>query len=242
MPSAITALISYPLWLFHNSKSIFLSVFRYRKNESQLLNAICDAVIIVLPDGRIKHMNSRAEAIAEQLQADSVDFLFSDIFAQGIDAEKFPLIQAIQQCEKTQDIVHCKKLTTLTGRLSKKTIVTAILQPVFDNNHLLESIIIGITDVTESTRTLQNLAFQATHNTLTQLPNRALLLERLEMAIYRANRIQKKVAILAIDLDRFKNVNDGLGHNLGDLVLKGGCTPISTIYSQREYIGTFRSR
>ncbi|MEB0136476.1 EAL domain-containing protein [Actimicrobium sp. CCC2.4] len=66
----------------------------------------------------------------------------------------------------------------------------------------------------------QRIAFLATHDNLTGLPNRSLLADRLKQAISQAKRTKQKVAVLFIDLDDFKNVNDSLGHAIGDRILK----------------------
>ena len=69
----------------------------------------------------------------------------------------------------------------------------------------------------------------ATRDALTGLPNRLLLHERLSQAIAQARRGARRVGVLFIDLDRFKNVNDTLGHRIGDELLKhvdaGACRP-----------------
>lgn len=75
-------------------------------------------------------------------------------------------------------------------------------------------------DITELKRSREQLHFLAHHDALTGLPNRSLFRERLEHSIQRAARHNEKIAILFLDLDRFKIVNDTLGHPVGDLLLK----------------------
>jgi len=75
-------------------------------------------------------------------------------------------------------------------------------------------------DVTERKQMEQLLADMATHDFLTELPNRVLLIDRFEVALAQAQRKDYKLAIMSLDLDRFKEVNDTMGHNVGDEVLK----------------------
>jgi len=86
--------------------------------------------------------------------------------------------------------------------------------------------VLVLNDITEQKRAEQELRYLANYDTLTSLPNRSLLSERLSRAIVRARREHGRVAVLFIDLDRFKEVNDSLGHATGDRILRAAATRV----------------
>jgi len=77
-----------------------------------------------------------------------------------------------------------------------------------------------VRDITQRKAAEEQVQFLAFHDALTGLPNRSLLCDRLAKALASASRCKEKVALLFLDLDHFKNVNDSLGHSVGDLLLK----------------------
>lgn len=78
----------------------------------------------------------------------------------------------------------------------------------------------AVRDITERKRYEAQLEYQANHDGLTGLPNRNLLVDRLNQALLYAERHQRQVAVLFVDLDHFKVINDSLGHDMGDRLLK----------------------
>ncbi|OEU66230.1 MAG: diguanylate cyclase [Desulfovibrio sp. S3730MH75] len=91
-------------------------------------------------------------------------------------------------------------------------------------------------DITEMKSKEEQLQFQAHHDALTGLPNRALLLDRMSIAIAHAKRLESRIALFFIDLDNFKTINDSLGHALGDRLLQRTTTRISNVFREQDTI------
>jgi diguanylate cyclase (GGDEF)-like protein/PAS domain S-box-containing protein len=94
------------------------------------------------------------------------------------------------------------------------------IEPVYDEEHVLTHYVGVQTDVTEQRQYITDLSFYATHDRLTALPNRTLLEDRLEHSYATAKRYNQLMAVVFIDLDDFKPINDTFGHAIGDEVLK----------------------
>ncbi|HEU4521933.1 MAG TPA: EAL domain-containing protein [Thermoanaerobaculia bacterium] len=94
-------------------------------------------------------------------------------------------------------------------------------------------------DISDRKRAEEQVEFQAYHDSLTQLPNRRLFVERLELSLLSARRARENVGVLFIDLDRFKTINDTLGHSVADELLVEIAQRLRTCVRQTDTVARY---
>jgi diguanylate cyclase (GGDEF)-like protein/PAS domain S-box-containing protein len=97
----------------------------------------------------------------------------------------------------------------------------------------------SLTNISEHKRQEASMHHQALHDALTGLPNRVLLDDRLEHAILLAHHQNEPLAVVMMDMDRFKDVNDTLGHQIGDVLLKQIAARLQTTLSETDTVARF---
>ncbi|MBN1689602.1 MAG: GGDEF domain-containing response regulator [Dehalococcoidia bacterium] len=164
---------------------------------------------------QLEHVD-RLSSGAEHIRKGPVDVILLDL---GL-----PDCSGLDGLTTVKGIAEQVPIVVLTGLDDEAVAVAAVqtgaqdylVKGQVDGNLLWRSIRYAI----ERKQLEQRLAYVATHDTLTGLPNRFLLTDRLDIAITQAERTHEKLAMLMLDLDRFKTVNDRLGHTIGDRLLK----------------------
>ncbi|UQZ83009.1 Cyclic di-GMP phosphodiesterase Gmr [Paenibacillus konkukensis] len=110
------------------------------------------------------------------------------------------------------------------------------INPVIDPSGTVSSLILVMRNITERKSSERKIRHLAYHDTLTDLPNRRLFMDRLRKEIHQAKQLRLQLAIMFLDLDRFKNINDSLGHEAGDLILIEAAQRISQCIRSNDMV------
>ncbi|RXE97265.1 EAL domain-containing protein [Pseudoalteromonas sp. PS5] len=110
---------------------------------------------------------------------------------------------------------------------------------VYDDKGLVQQYVAILSDMTERKAQEEQIEYQAYYDVLTGLPNRTLLLERIEQDIKRMSRTKHQSAVLFIDLDRFKRVNDTMGHEAGDVLLISVAKRLNELLRKSDTLSRF---
>lgn len=211
----VSLALSYPMWSLRRLEQLGDSLFRENEKVRATLNAIGDAVITTNTDGTIEIMNPAAE---KMLALTSEQAAHQDFFQVCQVAKQTD--QPLLSNRSLDSTMQLPETLVIRNKLGKEFVVRVSSRALHAANGQLSGIVYALTDLTEIMNINRKIAFMAAHDSLTELPNRVLLQDRLEQAIVVANREKTNFAVLFIDLDGFKKINDGMGHASGDSLLQ----------------------
>src|SRR6185503_10882968 len=189
-------------------------------HASVTLDCMADGVICADNRGDVTYLNavaermtgwSRDEASGRRLRA-----VFRLVNEEARETARDPLESTLQD----DAAIGLGRNLSLIRRDGRKSAIEGSTAPIQDSHGRVTGAVTVFRDVTRSRMMELELFRLAQHDPLTDLPNRALLNDRLNQAISRAQRHGSLVAVLFLDLDRFKRVNDSLGHAIGDKLLQ----------------------
>ncbi len=191
------------------------------KERAQVtLDSIGDAVLTTDVQGRIEYLNPVAEELTGWKQAEVQGDPLEKAFRIVSESSGETAVNPVLRCLKEGGIVGLANHTVLIHRDGERIAIEDSAAPILDRRGTIIGVVLVFHDVSEKRSLMRQLHHQAHHDALTGLPNRLLFNEHLSQALAQAKWKQGKLAVLFLDLDRFKLINDTMGHNSGDLLLK----------------------
>jgi diguanylate cyclase len=191
-----------------------------RERLKVTLESISDGVISTDRAGLVKFMNATAEQMTgwplEEAVGHSVDEVFAIIHERAGEFAANPVAECLAHeltCHSAEDVV-------LLSRFAERRDVRASAAPVRTPQGAVIGAVLVFQDITQSRALQRELKHSATHDSLTELPNRAAFERVLDKAVEQARQERRQHALCFIDLDRFKAVNDNAGHAAGDVLLR----------------------
>ena len=184
------------------------------------LNSIGDAVLCTNIEGRITYLNLVAESLTGWPREEATGRLLAEVF-RIIDGAtrkpaRDPMEMAVEQNKTVGLTVNC----VLVRRDGLESAIEDSAAPIHDRAGRIIGAVIVFHDVSAARAMSVQMTHSAQHDPVTNLPNRLLLNDRITQSIALARRQNRPIAVLFLDLDRFKYVNDSLGHAAGDELLQ----------------------
>ena len=196
------------------------ALFEEKERAEVTLNSIGDAVLSTDTLGRVTYLNLIAEKMTgwsrEEASGRPATEVFHIIDGATRAAVPDPLELAIHHDKPMGLTTNC----ILVRRDGFESAIEDSVAPIHDRSGQVTGAVVVFHDVSEARAVAIKMSHLAQHDFLTDLPNRVLFNDRLTQAIAIARRHQRQLGILFLDCDKFKEVNDSLGHTIGDLLLQ----------------------
>jgi diguanylate cyclase (GGDEF)-like protein/PAS domain S-box-containing protein len=184
------------------------------------LNCIGDAIACTDSSGNISFLNLIAEEMTGWSLTDAVGRPLTEILKVLNATSRESISDLLKAAIEENRTVHMPPNSILLRRDGAEIPIEDSVSPIHNRDGKTSSAVIVFRDVSAARAMAMQIAYSAQHDFLTGLPNRMLFNDRVNQAIALAPRNSKNVAVMFLDLDGFKHINDSLGHSIGDKLLQ----------------------
>ncbi len=212
--------LALAIYVIRNTSRIAKLNFIEKKLAQVTLGSIGDAVITTNAYGHIQFMNSEAEKMTGWSNKEASDLPILDIMCIVDSKTTKPLTNPVTHAIATRESINSNEHSALIDRNKNRFEIEYKASAILDSDNKNFGGVVVFRDVTETRELAKQLSHQASHDELTGLVNRREFEIRLNQAIDIAKTEHKQYALLYLDLDQFKIINDMGGHNAGDELLK----------------------
>ncbi|GAC1457512.1 MAG: hypothetical protein PVSMB6_16030 [Steroidobacteraceae bacterium] len=196
------------------------ALFRERELAQITLNSIGDAVVSTDLAGRVTYFNTVAESMTGWSRQEACGRQLEEVLRIVDGDSRKPALNPLALAMLQNRTVALSSNCVLIRRDGYESAIEDTAAPIHDRGGQMTGAVIVFHDVGVARAMSLRMSYLAQHDFLTELPNRMLLNDRLTQAIASAQRHKKLLAVLFLDVDDFKHVNDSLGHAVGDQLLQ----------------------
>ena len=184
------------------------------------LESIGDGVITTDINSKVTYLNPIAEKMTGWSNLEALNKPLLEVFKIVNESTRKLVPNPVDVVLQHGEIYGLANHTLLISKHGSEYSIEDSAAPIKSNDGQIMGVVLVFHDVSESRKMASKMTYLAEHDFLTGLPNRLLLNDRLNQVLTLAKRDKEYVALMFLDLDRFKNINDSLGHEIGDLLLK----------------------
>jgi diguanylate cyclase (GGDEF)-like protein len=196
------------------------ALYEEQERTRVTLDSIGDAVISTDLWGRVTYLNAVAERMTGWARGEASGRHVAEVF-RAVDGATGDDVRNAMELAVREDTTVCLTPNCTPGHdQAAEPLSENSAAPIHNRGGLVTGAVMVFRDMSTARALSHRMSYLAQHDSLTDLPNRGLLHDRLDHAISLAHRRRRKMAVLFIDIDRFKHVNDTLGHEIGDRLLR----------------------
>ena len=205
------------LFNLRHLRLLLFTLFEERLHRQESLSSLNDAVIYKDENDNVQELNQAAEGLTGITASQAIGRPLAEILQLQTyaKAQPYPIQELLEQ--KTKDT---REPLVVISKQGERCPVQIAIKAIYGRDKKQQRALIVLTDISKTEQLTREITYQETHNNLTRLPNLRSITEQLKTVLNEATTRQQVIAVVSINIDRFAKINESLGNEQGDQLLR----------------------